>query len=131
MKFRLADLLLYLLMIALVCGGLVFAKRQAIAVYGDPAAQSEWDAWREDAKELSKGPGPVLRRTPKSISPPALVLMRDYFVVCLALSVLLSSVLFVTTLAFLRGVISSAPFVDRSLPEEKNLKSPPPDAAGN
>lgn len=131
MKFRLADLLLYLLMVALVCGGLVFAKRQAIAVYGDQAAQSEWNAWREDAKELSRGPGPVLRRTPKSISPPALVLMRDYFVVCLALSVLLSSVLFITTLAFLRGALSTAPFVDRSLPEEKITKKPPPDAAGN
>lgn len=119
MKLRALDISLYILLLAAVTGGLFFARQQAIAVYGDQAAQSEWDAWREDAKELSKGPGPVIRRTPKSISPPALVLMRDYFVVCLALSLLLSSVLFLTTLAFLRGALSSAPFVDRSLPEEK------------
>jgi hypothetical protein len=123
MKFRALDISLYVLLLAAVTGGLFFARQQAIAVYGDQAAQSEWDAWREDAKELSKGPGPVIRRTPKSISPPALVLMRDYFVVCLALSLLLSSVLFITTLAFLRGALSSAPFVDRSLPEEKKPKN--------
>jgi hypothetical protein len=119
MKLRVLDISLYVLLLIAVVGGLFCARQQAFAVYGDRAAQSEWDAWREDAKELSKGPGPVIRRTPKSIAPPALVLMRDYFVVCLALSVLLSSVLFVTTLAFLRGAFSTAPFVDRSLPEEK------------
>jgi hypothetical protein len=119
MKLRVLDISLYILLLAAVIGGLFFARQQAIAVYGDQAAQSEWDAWREDAKELSKGPGPVIRRTPKSAAPPALLLMRDYFVVCLSLSLLLSSVLFITTLAFLRGVFSTAPFVDRSLPEEK------------
>jgi hypothetical protein len=119
MKFRPLDLILFVLMLAAVIGGLVFARQKAIAVYGDQAAQSEWDAWRTDAKKLSEGTGPVIRRTPKSMRPPALVLMQDYFVVCLALSVLLSSVLFVTTLAFLRGAMAQAPFVDRSLPEEK------------
>ncbi len=119
MKFHLLDIALLVLLLAAVTGGLIFGRQQAIAVYGDRAAQSEWDAWREDAKELSKGPGPVIRRTPKSAAPPALVLMRNYFVVCLALSLLLSSVLFITTLAFLRGAFNTAPFVDRSLPEEK------------
>ncbi|WP_254507119.1 hypothetical protein [Anatilimnocola floriformis] len=126
MKFRILDLLLFVTMLAAVIGGLVFARRQAIAVYGDQAAQSQWDAWRTDAKKLSEGPGPVIRRTPKSVRPPALVLMQDYFPVCLALSVLLSSVLFATTLAFFRGALSSAPFVDRSLPEEKNQKPSSP-----
>jgi len=119
MKFRLVDLILFVTMVAAVIGGMVFARQQALAVYGGQVPQAEWDAWRKDAKELSKGPGPVLRRTPKSAEPPALVLMRDYFAVCLALSVLLSSVLFVTTLAFFRGALTAAPFVDRSPPEEK------------
>jgi hypothetical protein len=119
MNFRLLDLLIFLTMIAAVIGGLFVARRQAFVVYGDRAAQTEWDAWREDAKELSKGTGPVARRAPKSASPPALVLMRDYFGVCLILSVLLSSVLFATTLAFIRGTFTTAPFVDRSPPEPK------------
>jgi hypothetical protein len=119
MKFRLLDLLIFLTMIAAVIGGLFYARHQAFVVYGDQAAQAEWDAWREDAKELAKGTGPVARRAPKSVSPPALVLMRDYFGVCLTLSVLLSSVLFITTLAFIRGAVTTAPFVDRSPPENK------------
>lgn len=119
MKFRLLDLLVFLAMITAVIGGLFYARHRAFVVYGGPAAQTEWDAWREDAKELAKGTGPVARRAPKSVSPPALVLMRDYFGVCLTLSVLLSSVLFITTLAFIRGAFATAPFVDRSPPESK------------
>ena len=123
MKIRPLDLILFVTMLASVIGGLIFARQQAIAVYGDQAAQTEWDAWRTDAKKLSQqGPGPVIRREPKSARPPALVLMQDYFGVCLALSLLLSSVLFVTMLGFFRGALSSAPFVDRSLPEAKPIK---------
>lgn len=122
MKPRLVDVILCLILLAAVTGGLFYARQQAFAVYGDQAAQSEWDAWREDAKELAKGIGPVARRAPKSVSPPALVLMRDYFGVCLTLSLLLSSVLFFTTLAFIRGAFTTAPFVDRSLPETKTEK---------
>lgn len=124
MKVRALDLILFVAMIAAVVGGLLFARQRAIAIYGGKSAQTEWDAWREDAKELSHGPGPVIRRTPKSAEPPALKLMRDYFAVCLALSLLLSSVLFITTLAFLRGALAAKPFVDRSLPEGN-----PPDAS--
>jgi hypothetical protein len=125
MNFRLLDLLVFLTMIAAVIGGLFYARHQAFVVYGGNTAQTEWDAWREDAKELAKGTGPVARRAPKSVSPPALVLMRDYFGVCLTLSVLLSAVLFLTTLAFIRGAFATAPFVDRSPPEAK--PGPEPD----
>lgn len=119
MKFRLLDLFIFLTLLAAVIGGLFYARHQAFIVYGGNTAQTEWDAWREDANELAKGTGPVARRAPKSVSPPALVLMRDYFGVCLTLSVLLSSVLFITTLAFIRGAFATAPFVDRSPPEIK------------
>ena len=36
-----------------------------------PQAQTEWDEWREDVKELEKQPYPVKRRVPKSVEPPA------------------------------------------------------------
>jgi hypothetical protein len=122
MKFRLIDLVIFLVLITAVVGGLFYARHQAFATYGDQAAQVEWDAWREDAQKLAKGTGPVARRTPKSAAPPALVLMRDHFVICLTASVLLSSVLFFTMLAFVRGAMSADPFVDRSPPEPKETQ---------
>ena len=99
-------LLAYLAILTLVVGGVFYGRAQALAVYGSPDAQSEWDAWREDAKKMSEGPGPVKRRVPKSAEPPALVLMRDHFAVCLAGSVLLTSVLFGTFMVFIRGALA-------------------------
>ena len=51
--------------------------------------------------------GPVKRREPKSLEPPALVLMRDHFAVCLGLALLLSTVLFGTFMFFVRGALAS------------------------
>ena len=117
-KFSLAWLLAYVTALGLVLGSMTYFRAQTLAVYGDTAAQGEWDKWREDAKKRSTGDGPVKQRVPKSVEPPALVLMRDYFLVCLALAVLLSSVLFATFMFFLRGVLnSSSEFIDRSPPE--------------
>ena len=104
--FSLAWLLGYITVVSLVCGGLVYGRAQALAIYGSPEAQTEWDAWREDAKKMSTGPGPVKRRAPKSIQPPALVLMRDYFAICLAGAVLLTTVLFGTFMVFIRGAFA-------------------------
>jgi hypothetical protein len=118
MRFRLIDLVLLVLLLAAVTGALFYARSEAFRVYGDEAAQTEWDAWREDAAELAKGKGPVARRAPQSVAPPALKLMRDHFAICLALSLLLSSILFFTMLTFLRGAFSTPAFVDRSPPEK-------------
>ncbi|QDU29883.1 hypothetical protein ETAA8_49990 [Anatilimnocola aggregata] len=120
MQFRLLDFILLISLLAIVSAGLVYGRAQALHVYGDQNAQTEWDAWREDAKDLAKGIGPVTRRVPKSAEPPALKLMRDYFAVCLGLALLLSSVLFLTSLAFVRGAFTTGKFVDRSPPELKN-----------
>jgi len=124
MQFRLLDYILLALLLLAVTVGMFYGRRQAPSVYGDQAAQLEWDHWREDAKDLAKGIGPVTRRVPKSAEPPALKLMRDYFVVCLALALLLSGVLFMTTLAFVRGAFSTGKFVDRSPPEPKKIPHP-------
>jgi hypothetical protein len=124
MRFRILDLVLLVLVLAATLGAMLYGRQRAIAVYGDQEAQTEWDSWREDAKELSEGAGPVKRRVPKSVSPPALVLMRDYFGVCVVIGLSLTSILFLTTLAFVRGAFTSAPFVDRSPPEPKKSPSP-------
>ena len=100
-------LLAYLAVIASVVGGVSYMRGVAMAVYGTPQAQTEWDAWREDAKKLAQRPYPVKRRVPKSEEPPALVLMRDYFGVCLSVAVVLSSVLFGTFMLMVRGAMGN------------------------
>lgn len=123
LQFSLAWLIAYVAVLALVLGGVVYGRAQALAIYGDPQAQAEWDSWREDAKKMASSDGPVKRREPGSAEPPALVLMRDYFAVCLGLAVVLTSVLFGTFMVLIRGAFSPASqFVDRSPPEPKTTR---------
>ena len=121
-RYRLTDviwLVLYVSLLAAVIGGLVYARSRVMAAYDTDQARSEWEQWREDAKEQAEGKGPVARRVPKSAEPPALVLMRDYFAVCVVIAVGLSSILFGTFVFLLRGVLATTPFVDRSPPEPR------------
>src|SRR5262245_41579832 len=104
-RFSLAWLLGYIAVIGLVCGGLFYARQQALNVYGSPEAKVEWEEWRKAAKEMSQGP--VARRVPTRAEPPALLLMRDRFVACLLTAVLLTSVLFGTLMVFVRGALTS------------------------
>jgi hypothetical protein len=104
----------YVAMLAGVVGGMLHLRAEAMAVYGTAKAQSEWDAWREDAKKMAEQPSVVKRRAPKSAQPPALVLMRDHFAVCLSLALVLSTVLFGTFMVLVRGATSKADYVRRS-----------------
>ena len=118
-KQALIWLPLYVVVLGAVIGGLFYGRAVALRTYGSAEAQREWDDWREDAIKMSSGEGPVTRRTPKSAQPPALILMRDYFAVCMAIGVVLSTVLFGTVVLFINGVMSTPAFVDRSLPERR------------
>jgi len=112
-KWSLATLLwlvTYLAIVAAVAGAVFRLRENVLAVYGTPEAQVEWDTWREDATRLAEGAGPVKRRAPKSAEPPALVLMRDYFAICLGLAVVLSTVLFGTLMLFIRGALKPSIF---------------------
>jgi len=94
-------------MMAAVVSGVLHLRSEAIAVYGSAVAQAEWDTWREDATKMAEQPSVVKRRAPKSLEPPALVLMRDHFAVCLSGALVLSSVLFGTFMILVRGATSS------------------------
>lgn len=100
---------LYGLMLAGVAGGMFQLRRAALAIYGTPQAQAEWEAWRQAAREMAGPSGPVRRRPPASPQPPALVLMRDHFGVCLAGALLLASVLFGTLLYLAQGALRTGP----------------------
>lgn len=69
--------------------------------------QADWDRWRQKAAEQADGNGPVKRRVPKSEEPPTLVLLRDYYGMCLAAFLLFGSVLYATFVYFVRGIFSS------------------------
>lgn len=108
-KLFIADLLwltLFLAMLAGITGGM-FYLRNSVVQSATAENQSQWDQWREAVKEDQKDAGPVLRRVPKSSEPPALVLLRDHFVTCLSVALVLSSVLFGTFVLFARGVMNS------------------------
>ncbi len=108
-RFSLAWLLAYVTTMALVCAGLAYGRANLLAAYGTEQAQSDWKWWRGNvAIEQNLGGSPVHRRVPKSNEPPALVLMRDHFVACLGLALLLSSVLFATLAFFVRGALGSS-----------------------
>ena len=100
-------LIAYLVTLAAVAGAVVYGRNVALTTYGTAEAQTQWNAWREDTKKMAEQPGVVKRREAKSVEPPALVLMRDYFAVCLAGALLLSSVLFATFMIFIRGALSA------------------------
>jgi hypothetical protein len=121
-KLRLSDLIyLIILLVALTATGwgMVRARAWAFQTYSGSESQIEWDDWREDVKKQADNPTFTKRRMPKSDQPPALVLLRDYFPICLTIALALTGVLTATFLFFVRGAISqSQPFVDRSPPEE-------------
>jgi len=102
---NLAWIIAYLLMLTAVAGAVIYGRQRALEIYGSAAAQGEWDQWRADARKMAEQPSAVKRRVPQSTEPPALVLMRDYFAVCLAGAMILSTVLFGTFMVFVRGAL--------------------------
>jgi hypothetical protein len=73
----------YILMMSAVTVGMAIWRQNTLADMATPEAQSAWNDWRNKAAEQSGTAGPVQRTIPKSPQPPALILMRDYFVACL------------------------------------------------
>src|SRR5262245_42441519 len=105
-------------MIVGVVVGMLHLRTEAMAVYGTAEAQAEWDAWREDATKMAEQPSVVKRRAPKSTQPPALVLMRDHFAVCLSLAIVLSTVLFGTFMMLVQGAMRENKALSKSGHEE-------------
>jgi H+/Cl- antiporter ClcA len=94
-------LLGYAAMIAAVVGAMVWAKQSAMS-----SSVTEWQAWREAERKEQSGPKIVERRVPQSDEPPALVLMRDYFVVLMLGALVFSSLLFWVIAWFVTGILA-------------------------
>jgi hypothetical protein len=123
--------LAYLAVMAAVIGAILKVRSDVLATYGTPSAQTDWDDWRAEAKQMEGGKGPVKRRQPKSAEPPALVLMRDHFAVCLGGALLLTSVLFGTFMMLVRGALAANPSPPTPLQQGERgegIRSPTPDS---
>lgn len=95
---------LYVVLLAAVISGCLYARSWAISTYGTSEAQAQWNAWRTDAAKFATE-GPVNRRIPKSDKPPALILATTYFGVCLSIALVLTTVLYGTVVFFMQGVV--------------------------
>ena len=102
-------LVIYLMTMAGLVGGLFATRNWALESFDSPQSKEEWRRWQEETLKQAEGEGPVLRRPARSAEPPTVVLLRDYFVTCLALALLLSSVLFLTLMFMIRGVFRGGP----------------------
>jgi len=108
-KRNLAWLVVYLVMLAVLIGGMLAVRGWALRSYDRPETREDWEAWRRQTQRLAKNPGPVARRAANSVEPPTIVLLRDHFAACLGLLLLLSSVLFCTLMVMIRGVAATEP----------------------
>lgn len=103
-----------------IAAGMFYLRGAALHAYGNEKSQADWDRWRGDvakdakafvdaekgAKPKNSAPlPPVKRRVSKSPEPPALLLMRDRFGVCLAAALLLSGAMLGSMLLLIRGAI--------------------------
>src|SRR4051795_10897141 len=95
----------YILLLAAVVGTMLWLRQSQLANQSSPTAISNWQVWREDVRVQQTNHGPVERRVPKSDEPPALVLMRDYFMVMIAGALLFSSLLYWIMAWFITGII--------------------------
>ena len=58
-----------------------------------PGVQAQWDAFRADMRRASYRSGPVQRKVPKSLEPPELVWLRDFFLLAVVAWLVLAGVL--------------------------------------
>jgi hypothetical protein len=83
-------------------------RKQILTKLATPEAISQWQAWREDVRRQQTEYHPVERRVPKSEEPPALLLMRDHFVVSLFGAVLFITALYWVLAWFIAGALNKS-----------------------
>lgn len=100
-------LLAYMVFLTAVIFATFKTREWALEQLATPKSLAEWQSWRNDVRQQQVRPGPVQRRVPKSEEPPALVMMRDHFVVSLCGAVLFSTLLYWVCAWFVMGMIKS------------------------
>lgn len=98
-------ILAYLATLGGVMGLVFYTKARALSAFATPAAQQQWNEWRE-AADRQTDQGPVRRRPPKSAEPPSLVLLRDHFLTVLVASLVFTTALYATLVLLVRGALT-------------------------
>ncbi len=99
--------IVYALLVAAVMAGL-FAARSFVLVGDNGESDAQWQEWRKDAAKQDGSVGPVARRTPKSATPPLVLLMRDHFPATAAGLLLPFTALYIFSAWTLIGVLRQA-----------------------
>jgi len=95
----------YVVLLVCVIGAMLWVRQSVLTEYAKPESIADWQSWRKDVIEDQTSPGPVERRVPKSLEPPALVLMRDYFAVSIIGATFFTSILYWIGAWFVTGVL--------------------------
>jgi hypothetical protein len=111
-RFSIIALIVYGLLVTLAVVGMKEARRTALQDFSTSAAVADWQKWRDAAREQSEGAGPVSRRVPKSDEPPMLVLLRDYYGMCLAAVLGFGSLSYAVLVFLFRGATKVSQPVD-------------------
>jgi cytochrome b len=96
----------YAALVGAVTAGMFYARDEVAPRLDTREGQQNWDVWRHEAADQAAGKGPVTRRDLKSHEPPLVVLMRDYFAVCLAGALVFASLLFAVLAFVIRGILA-------------------------
>ena len=96
---------LYALLVFSVVAALWSGRQWSVRTLDNAEAKSQWQAYRRSIAEQAAAGAPVRRQVPRSLEPPALVLLRDHFGSCLVLSLVLASALYGALAFFLSGVL--------------------------
>jgi len=90
-----------------------------------PEQQADWDEFRSAMRRQSGRDGPVQRKVPKSVEPPARVWLRDYFPLAVLAWVLFVGVLGGFFCLLVAGALHSPPLAALRSPPLAAPRSPP------
>jgi len=105
---NLVLILVYALLVAMTTISLITIRSWSTESFSTAESQDDWQQWRSETERQESGSGPVQRRKAKSVEPPTLVLMRDYFGLMLTTALLLGSVLYWAIAMMLRGALTTS-----------------------
>lgn len=121
---NLAWAVAYLASMAALVYWLAQARGWALDELTTPAAQAQWQTWKNDAAQGTvHSEGAIDRKIPKSDEPPALIILRDSFPGVLVTCLALGSFLFCFLMVAARGTYRSA---GRLWAGREEATAPPP-----
>ena len=108
MRSKLLIALAWLATMVVVFWLLTIARQRVIASLSTPEAQAQWQRWQQQEAARQTDPNAtVRRRTPKSLEPPSLVLMRDSFPAIVVSMLVAATLCFAFAVMSLRGMRKS------------------------